>query len=217
MPERPGSLGISIVGQVPCLVEDDLVELEPVLPKEEVGLIETVFSQQRGRGVVLQRGVCHGLEGAEVGAVETNFAIELARRFEDLVIRLVGGTDYELGSLSCTGVGLLLDEPVGPAHAIQEVAAEVFLAGDSRQPGRIGGFQVQGDPIRQLDSSLHAAHICPGQDLKVYIATEVVSKADDFRGDDHPFHHAVGAPADAGAKEEPLDEPSATESLEEPG
>ena len=81
--------------------------------------------------MVLQRGVCHRLEGAEVGAVETNFAIELARSFEDFVIRFVGGTHYELGSLSSSRVGLRLNESIGPAHAIQEVALEVLFTGDS--------------------------------------------------------------------------------------
>lgn len=32
MLESPGSLGICVGGQVPYLIEDDLVELEPVLP-----------------------------------------------------------------------------------------------------------------------------------------------------------------------------------------
>ena len=43
MSESPSTLGIGASGKVPSLIEYELVEAEPILTEEKIGLVEPVL------------------------------------------------------------------------------------------------------------------------------------------------------------------------------
>jgi hypothetical protein len=59
-------LGVVLEREVPVGSEHEILEEEPILSEQVLGLVEPEFPRRRRRRQPLHRGASHGLEGAEV-------------------------------------------------------------------------------------------------------------------------------------------------------
>ena len=210
MPPGPEFLGIDVQRQVAGAVEADFVGAEAVFAQEVVGLVEAMLARQQfgvagGAGFAGQRGIPQpALVGAEIDATQAEAAVEPAHVAHDLLVRLVGRADDELGAGLDPLVAGALRRQRGDALEGRDDGLEIILPrGELGEVFFAGGFDVEGDARGQREGALDGGVRRAGNDLEVQDAAEALAPAQDFGGGEHAFHGGVGRAAHPAGQEQP--------------
>ena len=209
MGQRPRRLRIVLEREVAVGAERQLVEAEPVLAQQMLGLVKTGLAGGRRRGEVLEGCADHRLEGAEVGVVQQALALEPGDEAEHLAIALAGGADDELRGRAAARprsalLARLAIEATGQLELGQQIAGEILLPGEPADVVVGGPLEIDGHAGGQSHRRLDLRRLGARQQLHVDVALKALAPPEQLEGGQHAVGGARRPARHAGREEEAL-------------
>ena len=189
-----------------------------IKPQQPVGLVEPVFSEQRGLEPLRsgeQGAVGYGHIGGVEDPLEAVGAVEPLGEGQNLPVALSGGSHNHLGGLPRWGkpgsVAVYLQLLFGDRDPVADLPHRgqngllLFVRGQQGQALGAGQLDVHAQPVGQQSQLLGEQGISPGNCLGVDVASEAVLLPQQTQTLDHLLGGVVRVPEDGGGEEETLD------------